>query len=439
VRIVLNYRKPAFWALLVVMAVVILAVWWLTNPAKLLQLPDTADVLSVRMEYFNQHESVGAVTVTNRDDIAAVLSALSGARKTLLSSVNDYPTQNDYLVVRLDQTAEMRTLCLYAEGNGYFIEEPYMGVYRSTKDTSDTIDRLYVNGAQNMPFAPASSIPQAVREYAEDYMQSDIAYYNSLDGQNIADAKITALTRLNTGTASENLDIQMWLLEYRLLPEDADKVIIAGGTSMEDGWRTEQGSTGQPLLVLVHDTEVDTWQRVGVAWTLEVMEDYQGDYCAATMALYQRFKATADATVEWEYMPARSSVFPALPIRFQVPADAVRVSVDSGRLYLHDDARTPNYIECGQEMTYPKDETVLWSPLEEDASGERISPGCTLSFETLTANAVVSSGKIMVRQSDTVPEMGIRKYALTLTGSDEGFLLIPGEGYDGGGIVTAKP
>lgn len=424
--------------LVAVAAVILAAVWILTNPGKLQQLPDAVSVLSVRMEQFNQRESVGAVAVTNRDDIATVLSALSGSRTTRLSSVNDYPTQNDYLVVRLDLAGEMRTLCLYAEGNGYYIEEPYVGVYRSSKDASDAINGVY-DGAQGVRFAAAGSIPQAVREYAMDYVQSDIAYYNSIDDQSIADAKITALTMLNTGTASETLDIQMWLLEYRLLPQDADKVILAGGMSMEDGWRTEQGSTGQPLLVLVYDYAADTWQRVGIARTFGVMEDYQGDYTAATMAMYRKFIATADATVEWEYMPARSSVFPALPIRFQVPAEAVRVSVDSGRLYLHDEARTPNYIDCGQKMTYQKDETVLWSPLEEDASDNpRISSGCALSFETLTANAVISSGKISIRQSGSVPEIGIRKYALTLTESNSDFLLIHGDGYEGGGIVIAK-
>lgn len=436
----LNHRKPVFWVLVFALAsAMIAAVWLLANPAPSLELPEAASVLSVSMEQFTQRESDGVMMVTNRDDVATVLSLLSGARKMRLPSVNDYPTQNDYLVVRVSLATEMRTLCLYAEGNDYYIEEPYVGVYRSSEKASVAVHGVYARGAQEVRFMAEGNIPQAVREYAVDYVQSDIAYYNSLEDQTIADAKITALTRLNTGTATETMDIQMWLLEYRLLPQNADRVVLAGGMSMEDGWRTEQGSTGQPLLVLVHDYAADTWQRVGVTQTLGVVEDYQGDYSAATMALYHKFRAKADATVEWEYMPARSSLFPALPIRFQVSADAVRVSVDSGSLYLHDEARRPNYVNCGQEMTYQKGETVLWSPLEEDALGTTgASTGCGLTFEILAANRVVSSGSISIRQNDSAPETGIRAYTVTLTESDSDLLLLPGNGRDEGGIVTAK-
>jgi hypothetical protein len=49
-----------------------------------------------------------------------------------------------------------------------------------------------------------------------DYVREQIEYYNSL-GYNITDAKITAMTFMNTGTASLTNSIEMWLLEYRLL------------------------------------------------------------------------------------------------------------------------------------------------------------------------------------------------------------------------------
>jgi hypothetical protein len=90
----------------------------------------------------------------------------------------------------------------------------------------------------------------------------------------------------------------MWLLEYRLLPQDPDNVILAGGMRMEDGWLTEYGSTGQPLLVVVRDISSDTWQRVGVTNTLTVSEEHGGDYTAATMAMYHSFLETGEAAAE---------------------------------------------------------------------------------------------------------------------------------------------
>ncbi len=48
-------------------------------------------------------------------------------------------------------------------------------------------------------FETAGDIPDLVKEYAAEYVQNDIAYYDSMDGQTIIDAKIKGLTQLNTG------------------------------------------------------------------------------------------------------------------------------------------------------------------------------------------------------------------------------------------------
>ena len=153
-------------------------------------------------------------------------------------------------------------------------------------------------GTVEVRFETAGDIPDLVKEYAAEYVQNDIAYYNSMDGQTIIDAKITGLTQLDTGTASLTVDVQMWLLEYRLLPQDPDNVILTGGMTMADGWRTEYGSVGQPLLVVVRDISSETWQRVGRTHTGAVGEDYGGDYTAATMALYHSYLEVEAAATE---------------------------------------------------------------------------------------------------------------------------------------------
>ena len=143
VKNVLNYKKPAFWTLLVAVAVVILAtVCLLTNPTETPKLPDVSAILSMEMEQFNDRTSVGTTIVTDQNEIKFVVAALTGARKTLKQSVNDNPTQNNYLVVRLSLEGEMRTLYLYTEGNGYYIEEPYIGVYKYIGD-QDSIKVVY--------------------------------------------------------------------------------------------------------------------------------------------------------------------------------------------------------------------------------------------------------------------------------------------------------
>jgi len=303
---VFNNKKPAFW--IVCAAVVVAAVGavlLMANPAQTLELPDTASVFTVEMEQFNDRSSVGRVVITGAEQIDAILSAMAGAKKTLRRSVNDYPAQDNYLVVRLIMENETRTLCLYSEGGREYIEEPYVGFYKTRGNSSKALYQVYTDNMEkssdnaiNIRWEASGDVPQPVRDYAADYVREQIEYYNSL-GYNITDAKITALTHMNTGTASLTKAIRMWRLEYRLLPDDAGKVVLAGGMKMEDGWLTEWGSAGQPYLLLVCDdtgTEA-SWQRVCVTntdvitqeyGTHEMLERYGSEFTAAAMELYKK-------------------------------------------------------------------------------------------------------------------------------------------------------
>ncbi len=306
VKNILNYKKPAFWT--VCAAVIIAAagaVLLTANPAQTLELPGTASVFTVEMEQFNDRLSIGRVVITDAEQIETILSAMAGAKKTLGRSVNDYPTQEKYLVVRLIMENEMRTLCLYSEGGGEYIEEPYIGIYKTRGNLGEVLYRVYTDNmdrtsgsAINIKWEASDDVPQPVRDYAADYVREQAEYYNSL-GYNITDAKITAVTPVNTGTASLTRAVGMWRLEYRLLPDDADKVVLAGGMNMEDGWLTEWGSTGQPYLVLACDdagTE-RTWRRVCVTntdvieqeyGTPEMLKQYGNEFTAAAMELYKK-------------------------------------------------------------------------------------------------------------------------------------------------------
>lgn len=92
------------------------------------------------MEQVNQGASIGVTIVENEDVIESVLTALSGANKTLSNSVNDYPVQDNILIVRINLAGEQRTLYLYTEGNRYYIEEPYIGIYGSNESASGQIN-----------------------------------------------------------------------------------------------------------------------------------------------------------------------------------------------------------------------------------------------------------------------------------------------------------
>jgi beta-lactamase regulating signal transducer with metallopeptidase domain len=143
IKNVLHYKKPSFW--LVCTAVLVLAsgtIFLLTNPDQFLGLPDATFVMSVEMERFNEGVSVGSAVLTDNTDIEKVLSALSEAKKTLRKSVNDTPTQKNYVIIRLILEDGIRSLFLYSKGGSYYIEEPYAGVYKINRSASGEIFRF---------------------------------------------------------------------------------------------------------------------------------------------------------------------------------------------------------------------------------------------------------------------------------------------------------
>ena len=207
VRNILNYKKSAFWVVITAVIVCIAAaICLLANPAKTLQLPEAASIRSMDMEQFNEHESLGQVTITDSGDMETVLSALSGVRKTLRQSVNDYPMQSNYLVIRISLSGEQRTLCLYAEGNTYYIEEPYVGIYKSNRDTSVAIYKIY-NGTEDV-YALATA-------YAFDkllYVNPATSYYPVEGTGQLYLCSPDAFTIVNeeTGEIQENYSLINW-------------------------------------------------------------------------------------------------------------------------------------------------------------------------------------------------------------------------------------
>ncbi len=444
VKNVVYYKRPAFWLIsAAAVAAVVATIFLFAYKTQTLELPETASVFTVEMEQFNDRISVGRVVITYAEQIETILSAMAGAKKTLRHSVNDYPEQDNYLVVRLIMENEMRTLCLYSEGGSEYIEEPYAGIYKTQGNSSKALYQVYTDNMEkssgnaiNIRWEAPGDVPQPVRDYAADYVGEQVEYYNSL-GYNITDAKITAMSYMNTGTSSLTKAVEMWRLEYRLLPDDAGKVVLAGGMKMEDGWLTEWGSTGQPLLVLVHDwdSKSEIWRKVGVFNTLGVQEEYQGNYTAAAMALYHDF--ISKTGIAWEFSP-KSSVFPALPIRIDMPFGRAHVSIDRGTLWLNDEMKTPNYTDCGKEADYPAGKAILWSPAESGAfdSGD-VANGCILRFEITADDGKVYKGTILVDQSEKT-ENGVWHYRAALAETDAGLVLAE-SGEAGGGCALKLP
>lgn len=140
----LNYKKPVFliiWVAVVLMAAGIILL--LAVLIETIELPDETSVSFIEMEQINDRLSVGCVTITDTEQINEILSAISGAKKTLRYSVNDNPVEHNYLIIKIHTDDKTTTLYLYSDRLCDYVEEPYVGIYRARRNTSKTLYRLY--------------------------------------------------------------------------------------------------------------------------------------------------------------------------------------------------------------------------------------------------------------------------------------------------------
>ncbi|MDR0292560.1 MAG: DUF5301 domain-containing protein [Oscillospiraceae bacterium] len=133
VKNVLKFKKSSRVIIVVAVALVaVLSVGFAVNRANgvEIELPNADDVSFVSMNQYNEFAPIGEAVIRDRSEIDTILSVLSGAAKTRKQSIHDAPIDDNYLVVRLHLANEIKTFCLYTDGTDY-IEEPYLGIYRS--------------------------------------------------------------------------------------------------------------------------------------------------------------------------------------------------------------------------------------------------------------------------------------------------------------------
>lgn len=107
-----------------------------------------------------------------------------------------------------------------------------------------------------------------IRSIAREVMERDIANYELNPEVKIIDHKITRLELLESFDDLADSPIDVYALEYRLLPQDLTKVVLAGGMQVdEDGWLKETCSMGSPLLVVFNNG--DNMELAGIVWTGE--------------------------------------------------------------------------------------------------------------------------------------------------------------------------
>ncbi|HZK27229.1 MAG TPA: DUF5301 domain-containing protein [Thermoclostridium sp.] len=169
IKNVLNYKKPAFWVVVISFVVVVaLAISLLTNPKQTpINLPAKDEVFSIQIEQVNEGESLGVVQITETSDIETILMALQNTNKTLKKSYNDAPGRRDYFRIYIDGTTLQR-LYLFDDSGKYYIEEPYIGFYKTNRETSVSIAKVYTSNGGVYPGNSVTALWNARTKYVGD-------------------------------------------------------------------------------------------------------------------------------------------------------------------------------------------------------------------------------------------------------------------------------
>ncbi|MEG1894072.1 MAG: DUF5301 domain-containing protein, partial [Clostridia bacterium] len=144
IKNVLNYKKPAFWMIVVsVIAIVAVGIGLAANPKNNpILIPKSDEIASIRIEQINEGESLGVVEIVDKNQIETILKALQNTNKTMQESVNDTPNRNDYFQININGS-DSKKFYLYSNREQYFIEEPYAGIYKTSRETSVSIAKIY--------------------------------------------------------------------------------------------------------------------------------------------------------------------------------------------------------------------------------------------------------------------------------------------------------
>ena len=186
------------------------------------------------------------------------------------------------------------------------------------------------------------NVPGPVADFALETAQKELDYYELTLGYVFDEARVTGITSIPTGVAGLNKATNLYLLEYRFLPNKDQEIIMAGGMTMENGWLTEWGSAGQPYLLMEVEDREDSqvWTDICTTntdviteeyGTPEMLENYGNQYTAAAMELRQKYMNRVD---------------PASPMGFSVITETKDLE-EIGRLWA--ESFIPQYLSLPED------------------------------------------------------------------------------------------
>jgi len=225
-----------------------------------------------------RNKYTGAINQTPFEKNAIIMFSLIGNVDYINFNLTD--GQNDYLI---QYTKDQADAMVGKDVREFSLDKK---TFAQLLKIGDKIEESFINENKNSSITTIGGADGPLKMYETDkvdkseqivafaweVINKDIAYYEENPAVKIIDSKITRLERIESFDDLTDKTIDVYALEYRLLPEDLSKVVLAGGMDVdEDGWLKETSSMGSPLLVVSRDD--DSIEFIGIVMTGTAVEE----------------------------------------------------------------------------------------------------------------------------------------------------------------------
>lgn len=97
-------------------------------------VPDADDIISITVTSGKE-----SITYDDKDWITQVISDINSSKPTNKQSVQDVPQKDNYMKVGIKLDKGTTILFIYKDGESYYIEQPYHGIYEIDSELYDLI------------------------------------------------------------------------------------------------------------------------------------------------------------------------------------------------------------------------------------------------------------------------------------------------------------
>lgn len=124
--------------LLTLVCLVIILVNLVSEPKILLTTPNPINILSIE---FSRKNEANSTIENDKDNISEIIKFLNESeRKKVHESLKDAPYKAEYMKMVLRDKENIETvLYIYEENGKYYIEQPYIGIYKITETEYNNI------------------------------------------------------------------------------------------------------------------------------------------------------------------------------------------------------------------------------------------------------------------------------------------------------------